>query len=339
MISTTDERFDAAIKGLSTRIVGVLSLLPNEVKHQTQEIRLRVNRPVSLCCSRGIYFINENGTPSCRVAAGNLIAEKKDLEESFRYLCGYSVYSHQNEIRNGYLTLCGGHRVGIGGTAVYQQGEVGGMRDISSLNIRVARQIPGAADELVGSLKDRISEGLLIVGEPSSGKTTLLRDLARQISGGHCGRIRKVTVVDERGELAGTSFGVPQNDLGPCCDVLDGFPKAEGILQAVRALSPEVILCDELGSEQEAQAVLQGLNAGVAMVASIHAGSIAELLKRKQALLLLETGAFGSVAFLEGCRRPGKLAGIYKAGDLLAQADGRGSLDSGGNARGVCGVA
>ena len=114
---------------------------------------------------------------------------------------------------------------------------------------------------------------------------------------GEAAPIRKVAVVDERGELAGTCIGVPQNDLGLCCDILDGYPKAEGILQAVRTLSPDIVVCDELGSMEDVAAVEQGLNAGVTLVSSIHAGSAEELLHRKQAVRLLETGAFGTVAF------------------------------------------
>ena len=151
--------------------------------------------------------------------------------------------------------------------------------------------------------------------------------------------MKKVAVVDERGEFAGTYLGVPQNDLGCCCDVLDGYPKAEGILIAVRTLSPEVIVCDEIGSDDEADALEQGMNAGAALIASIHAGSAAELLRRRQARTLLRTGAFGSVALLDPVRGPGAVAGIYKAGDLLAEGDGGAAPDRGGDACGLYGIA
>ena len=151
--------------------------------------------------------------------------------------------------------------------------------------------------------------------------------------------MKKVAVVDERGEIAGTYRGVPQNDLGCCCDVLDGYPKAEGILLAVRALSPEVIICDEIGSESEVKAVEQGLNTGVTLIASIHAGSVGELMRRNQAFQLLRTGAFENVALLDAARGPGKIAGIYKAGDLLAETCGSSSPDFRGDALGIYGIA
>lgn len=339
MDNLNETRFDSAAGALCGRIRKLVKNLPADIKSQTQELRLRVNRPVSVCCTGGIYFLSNSGRLLCRPGDDMLVAEKEDLEESFRTICSYSIYSHQNEIRNGYITLSGGHRVGISGTAVCRDNEITGMRDVSSINIRIAREIPGAADELFRVLKSSISSGLLLAGAPASGKTTILRDVARQLSSGICGNIKKVTVVDERGELAGTYMGVPQNDLGFCSDVLDGYPKAEGILQAIRSLSPDFILCDELGGNDEVKAVEQGLNAGVSIISSIHAGSMEDLLHRKQAIALLETGAFGSVAMLDGHERPGKVTGIYKAGDLLAEIYRRAPADSGGNTRGLYGVA
>lgn len=290
MNQNMEARFDSAAKGLSDRITKHLKNLPADIKNQAQELRLRVNRPVSVCCTGGIYFLNQFGRLACFPGSDMMLADKNDLDESFRNICSYSIYSHQNEIKNGYITICGGHRVGISGTAVLREGEITGMRDISSINIRISREIHGAADELLHALHNDISSGLLLVGAPASGKTTILRDIARQLSSGFGGNVRKVTVVDERGELAGTYMGVPQNDLGICSDILDGYPKAEGIMQAVRSLSPEFIICDEIGSNDEVSAVVQGLNAGATMVSSIHAGSIEELVKRDQAVALLRTG-------------------------------------------------
>ncbi len=339
MENFSDARFDSAAKSLCDRIAKYLKLLPYDIKNQTQELRLRVNKPVSVCCTNGVYFLSQYGRVVCYPGSDMIIADKLDIDESFRNICSYSIYSHQNEIKNGYITLCGGHRVGISGTAVYHDGDVTGMRDVSSINIRIAREITGSANELFRTLNGSITAGLLLAGAPASGKTTILRDIARQLSSGVCGNIKKVTVVDERGELSGTYLGIPQNDLGFCSDVLNGYPKSVGIMQAIRSLSPEFIVCDELGGSEEVKAVEQGLNAGVSIISSIHAGSIEEFLKRKQAVALLETGAFGSIVMLSGHDKPGKIKGIYRAGDLLAKINGTNPAGSVGDSCGIYGVA
>lgn len=329
--------FDTALSPVSRRIEPYLRRLPEEVKDRTQEIRLRVNCPVSLYTGGKNRFLTDRGV--CTPGGENIIAFREDIDETFRSLCSSSVYSHQNEIKNGYVTIRGGHRVGVCGTAVVVGGRVEGVRDISSLNIRIARQIDGAANELLRLLGEEVFRGVLIAGAPASGKTTILRDLARQLSSGARKNPRKVAVVDERGELAGTFLGEAQNDLGDCCDILDGYPKGEGIMQAIRTLSPELIVCDELGGADDAAAVEAGLNAGVGMVTTLHAGNVEELLKRGQAQSLLLTGAFQTAVLLDGRERPGKIRGIYKAGELLDQIDRNHHRGGGLRAGGLYGIA
>lgn len=336
MNTSCEEKFDSAAACVCGRVCSFLAALPDKVKHEAQEIRLRVNRPVTICCQGKTYFLMEDGSVSLSAGGGCVIAWHSDIKDTFRILCENSVYSHENEIRSGYIAMRGGHRAGICGTAVFHGGDVSGMKYVSSVNIRIAHEIPGCANMLLNQImKQNMHGGLLIAGPPSSGKTTILRDIARQLSSGMRGTACRVTIVDERGEIAGTFQGIPQNDIGTCCDVLDGFPKAEGILTAVRSLAPQYIVCDEIGSEKETKAVEQSLNAGVCIIASIHAGSVSELLHRRQAYELLATGAFSSVALLSGSGGPGKIDGIYKAGDLLAEA---GRLTAPDMRRGACGV-
>lgn len=309
------KRFDEAAAQLGCALSGMLSQLPPFIKAKTQEIRIRTGQPVVLSSADGELFLDQNGRTARCCHAGLPKVTPRQMEQAFACLCEYSVHSFQHEINHGFITIRGGHRAGFCGTAVLQEGVIHNIKDISSLNLRIARQHFGAADRLLHSREFAKGGGVLIAGPPACGKTTLLRDLARQLSLGGTGRILKVCVVDERGEIAGVYRGQPQNDLGPCCDCLDGYPKAQGILHALRCLSPDVILCDEIGEEEEIRAVEAGVHSGVRFVTSIHLGSIEELSKRTQAVKLLETGAFSCVAMLAGRDRPGQLEHIYAMED------------------------
>lgn len=313
-------RFDEAASNLGS-ISGCFRL-PVSVRSRAQEIRLRVGKPVALSLPEGVCFLSRRGETAARPVGDMLCPTRAQMEEAFRILCDCSVHSHQREIRSGFLTLRGGHRAGLSGTAVQDDaGNILNLREISSVNLRVARDIEGAADPVAAALfRGGQAAGTLLFGPPGCGKTTVLRDLARQLSSGRMGRYYRVAVVDERGELAASFGGVPQNDLGPCCDILDGYPKGEGILQAVRCLSPDVVLCDEIGGEEDARAVEQSLNAGVAVVASAHAGSLEELAARPQIRRLLRSGAFEHAARLAGRERPGVVAAVYESEQLRRAA-------------------
>jgi len=308
---TAAARFDDAARNL-----GALSgrfNLPQDIKAHAQEIRLRAGRPVMLSLPNAPVFITQSGSPSFSPKGSLLCADRVQIDEAFRLICDCSVHSHQREIRNGFVTLRGGHRAGICGTAVTEGDIVSNIRDISSINLRVARDIAGAADDTVKAvISGGQVLGTLLFGPPGCGKTTVLRDLARQLSSGLRGsRLYRVAVIDERGEIAASFLGVPQNDLGPCCDVLDGYPKGEGIMQAVRCLSPDIVICDEIGGEADENAVEQSLNAGVTVIASAHAGSIAELMARPQMARLITCGAFKRVVQLAGREHPGVVVGVF----------------------------
>ena len=249
------------IKAASIPLKSIGKLRLTEPLSQIAEIRLRAGRQsVAVDIFGGM-----------RVCSPPLTAE--ELSDCFAEICRYSVFSFEEEIAQGFVTLDGGHRVGICGTAVTKNGSVTSFKDISGLNIRIAHQIRGCAD---GLYKQVFSDGLhslLLAGKPLSGKTTVLRDLARLLGEHH-----RVVIIDSRGELSASVRGTPSFDIGLNTDALCGCEKSAGIMLAIRSLSPEVMICDEIGND--AEAVEQAMFCGVKLIASAHASDVAELKNR-----------------------------------------------------------
>lgn len=301
------ECYTSAVKMLCAELSGVLLRIPEAKKQTVQEIRLRSGKPTALSDGTETLFVCQDGSIVYSPERA-FICTRRHIYDTFRQLCGFSVYSRQEEIRNGYITIKGGHRVGLCGTASLKGGEIASVTDITSLNIRIARQIAGSSAHVLEKITP-LSGGVLIAGAPSTGKTTLLRDIASRLSTGLGCRIMRTCVIDERGELSGSSEENGGIDLG-LCDILRGYPKGEGIMQAVRSLSPQVIICDEVGTEDDCHAVAQGANAGAHIIASIHAPSVNELMRRSQAKRLIETGAFRTLVLLDSTDHPGRAAEI-----------------------------
>lgn len=256
----------------------ILAYLPQKLhpylSSDTEEIRFRRNREVIFLSSQ-----TEIITP--------VLCDKPFLEDVMDRLTKSSLYTYFDDIANGYLTLEGGHRAGVCGTAVYQNGKLSDVRDISSVNLRIAREVKGCADEIFRliSPKENIP-GILVISPPGCGKTTLLRDLTRQVSDSRIGL--KVAVIDERNELGSVYRGTPQNDLGKRTDILNGYQKPDGIRRAVRSLSPNLIAVDEIGSPEDESSLLSATYAGVAIFATVHGDkggefrkNIAKLTKEK----------------------------------------------------------
>ena len=308
------DAFYEAAKQLSPPVAAALAALEPGVATAVTEIRLRCQQPVALQTRKGTLYLTKSGHVRMCPASDSFITSFAEIQDCFYAVCGYSVHSVQHALTNGYVPLAGGHRAGVCGTAVLNsEGEIINVRRITSLNIRVAREVRDACPKEVAALvRDDATGGLLFAGPPACGKTTLLRGAARVL--GNAGKL--VAIVDERMELCPTCAGgfVTPPALG--CDVLSGYPKAAGMQQALRTLAPETIICDEVGGMEDARAVLAAANAGVRIVASLHAQAPRLLWGRPQSRVLLETGAFQYVVFLESARMPGAVKGVYDVASL-----------------------
>ncbi len=298
---------------------GITALFPQKYQAALQkalarhediyEIRVRKQQPLVLLSANNTYFISAAGELVFSPMNAAVIAPE-EIESIFAKLCRYSVYSFKESLNEGYVTLPGGARVGIAASAVVKNGEISAVKEIAALNFRIVRAVKTAAGEVLEALKNAHFPSAIIIGAPCSGKTTLLREACRLLSSGYSGMYQKCTVVDERGELAAMHGGIAGFELGANTDVLSFFPKPVGILNAVRTLSPDWIIADEIGSLQECRSVLQGLNSGVRFLISMHAGSIAQAKRKAQFRLLCESGDFGAVICLGSGNNLGKVEEI-----------------------------
>lgn len=287
---------------LPTTVRSAVLRLDARLQESVQEIRLRSGRPVGICSSGREYCLHADGSLTAE-PAGALTVSQEDVARAFQAVCAYSVHSHEQDVAEGFVTIRGGCRVGICGTAVRRGDAPMALRHISSLNFRIAGEYIGTALGFWQQIGQKPA-GILVAGPVGSGKTTFLRDLCRLI-----GSSARTALIDERGELACMLRGMPQHDVGRMTDVLDGYPRAEGILTALRVLTPDCIICDEISTRQDADAVLQANGCGVQLAASCHAGNADELRKRTVLQPLLEANVFRYCVFLGS---PGKVRAVQR---------------------------
>lgn len=301
----------------------ILSVLPRSIRvligkehlqyEYLQEIKLRVEKPL-LLVYRGEEIIpgNQRGKP--------YIVTREDIREMLEYISNYSLYAYEQEMKQGYITIEGGHRVGMTGQAIIENGKVKNLRYISSINLRMSHEILGCADPIFPYITyNKKLYHTLIVSPPRCGKTTLLRDMIRQISNGN-GWINgmSVGVVDERSELGGCYMGVAQNQLGIRTDVLDRCPKAEGMIMLIRSMGPEVIAVDEIGTVEDVHAIEYAMHCGCKMLATVHADSMEELRKKPLFDQMVAEKRFERYVLLENRGHVGQVEGIYDSrGTLL----------------------
>ena len=261
---------------------------------EPEEIRLRVGRPVMLIGKSKEYFWNLETEKLQNKTAGAYCWNEEDMREVLSRMSQYSMYALEEEIRRGFFTIQGGHRIGVVGKAVCEKGKITAMRNISGLNIRVAREKKGCAEKIVSYIRQGEEiHNTLILSPPGIGKTTILRDCIRMLSNGDGGAGgKKVGVVDERSEIGASFQGIPQNDLGIRTDVLDCCPKAEGMRILLRSMSPQIIAVDELGSPEDYTAVEEVLHCGCRILGTMHVERIEELKEKIYLSKWLDRGFF-----------------------------------------------
>lgn len=279
----------------------LLQKLPPHVRQQLEEVRIREGRPLEISYGGQFGFVNEHGElqPRCEHAYRPTGEQCRTLLER---ATNFSLYAVEEELRQGFITVAGGHRIGIVGRTVLQGGEVQTLQDVVAFNVRIAREIIGMAHDVLPKLLDfnrRTVASTLIIAPPQCGKTTLLRDMARAISYGQWGHAqakhwlsRKVAIVDERSEIAACVRGIPSFDVGPRTDVLDRCPKAIGMMMLLRSMSPDVIIVDEIGRIEDSVAIQDASHAGVSVIASVHANHLGDVRARPVLHQLLASQTF-----------------------------------------------
>ena len=281
-----------------------------------QEIRLRTGRPLAIVERGREVFLTGDGART-REAGAAWRVTAHELRETMEFVGEYSLYAYEDELRQGYLTIRGGHRVGVAGRTVLDGDKVKSVRYISCVNVRLSHEVPGCADPVLPYLWG--DEGLLhtlIISPPRCGKTTLLRDMVRQISdGSRARRGYTVGVVDERSEICGCFMGIPENDVGVRTDVMDACPKAEGMMMLVRSMAPEVIAVDEIGRYEDIDAIETVLYSGCRLIATVHGSSLSDIQAKPLFQRLAQEQVFERYVILGDSFRSGHI------GEIL---DGRG---------------
>lgn len=283
-----------------------------------QEIRLRIDKPILLYVANKEYYLNQNYCLTNELNSA-VCATLEDIKEIISYISKYSLYAFEEEIKSGYITIEGGHRVGLAGKVVSEQGKVKTIRNISCINIRISHEIKGCADKVLPLLlEDNQITHTLILSPPKCGKTTLLRDIVRQISDGFSGFYGvNVGLVDERSEIAGCYRGNPQNDIGIRTDVLDSCNKSEGLLMLIRAMAPRIIALDEIGKKEDVDAIEYAINAGCKIICTVHSNTIEELKEKPRLQSLIDRKIFKRYVFLANQNDIGDIKKIYNQNQQL----------------------
>ncbi len=301
--------YDVICSYLPARLRRIMNEVSAGDRRSLTEVRLRSGRPVSFVYPYGSRFLTDNGELTASYMNKACVkVTSSEIAETVEALCKYSVHSCKRELSEGYFVPAGGIRVGAAGTADTSVGGV--LRDFSSLNFRLSREVIGCADEIY-RLCDNCT-GLLVCGGVNSGKTTMLRDLCRMT-----GNRYKAVLVDERNEISASSGGNIGFDIGAMTDVIVGQERAKAINSAVRTLSPDVIFCDEISVPADAEAILSAFGSGVRFVATMHAGSYDELMQRSVGRHLIEAKVFEYAVILRGSGCCSEVSEVRRLKDVV----------------------
>lgn len=297
--------FKYTVSFISPRIKKIIEELNETTIENIQEIRLRKNKPVVIVVNGESSFLTSNSKTTYIVSNNCVLPTENEIVDTINKMCGYSLHTQTENISKGFITLKNGSRVGLSGTAVYEDGYIKSVKDINSINIRIPRNKLNLSDTVFDYFKSKGLKNIAIVGPPNSGKTTVLKDIAYQLSSGRLGKYYKVCIIDERNEISNNDFS------GPNTDVLSGFEKDKGISIAMRTLSPDFIICDEISGTSEVLKIIDGMNNGIKFVLSLHSSSLSELKNKKIFNLLVEEANFESVVMLSDSSHPGEISKIY----------------------------
>lgn len=316
---------DELIKIFARNIRSTLNLVQADFS-EIQEIRLRVQGPLILIWKNEEFYVGKNGELTKDFAQAYQVS-KNELRETMEYISSYSLYAFEEEIKQGFITIQGGHRIGLAGKTVLASDDIKSIKFISFLNVRLSHQVKGCADKVLPYLYERNRVyHTLIISPPRCGKTTLLRDLIRQISDGNrLASGKTVGVVDERSEIAACYMGVPQNEMGIRTDVLDCCPKAKGMMMMIRTMSPEVIAVDEIGSREDLDAIEYVINCGCRILATVHGDSIEDIKSKPVLRKLLQEHVFDRYILLDNRQKIGNIQAVYDSmGNQLDHKSRRG---------------
>lgn len=284
-----------------------------------QELRLRMHAPFIIIYGGKEFFLSEDGNLEEHSRNGYIV-NAMDLKETLEYISSFSLYAYEDEIRQGFITVQGGHRIGLAGKVILEQGTVKSIKHISFINIRMSHEVIGCGECVLPYLymNQQICH-TLVISPPGCGKTTLIRDMIRLISDGYgeCPGIT-VGVVDERSEIAACYRGVPQNDVGMRTDVLDCCPKAEGMLMMIRSMSPVLIAVDEIGKKEDIDALAYVMNCGCRILATVHGSSVEDVYNKPVLKMMIEDKMFKRYVVLSGAKEPGKVKNVLdEMGNVL----------------------